>query len=169
MASLSREYSMRTPYRAPSPKLASICSPRWPVFTTTSFRPARASRSKRCSMSVVPPTRSKGFGVTSVSGRMRSPRPAARIIAFTRLLPRHSYAFSLLLAQHLGLHRLARRPPVINHLADLLGDGHLHAVARREPLHLARGVHALRDLLHCGAGLRECPAAREREAHAAVA
>src|SRR3569832_118425 len=90
-------------------------------------------------MSVVPPTRSKGFGVTSVSGRMRSPRPAARIIAFTRLHPRHSYAFSLLLAQQQGLHRLARRPPVINHLADLLVDGHLHAVARREPLHLARG------------------------------
>src|SRR3569623_207653 len=97
-------------------------------------------------MSVVPPTRSKGFGVTSVSGRMRSPRPAARIIAFTRLHPRHSYAFSLLLAQQHGLHRLARRPPVINHLADLLGD-----------------------LLHCGAGLREWPAAREREALAAGA
>src|SRR3569832_1559580 len=85
-------------------------------------------------MSVVPPTRRKGFGVTSVSGRMRSPRPAARIIAFTRLHPRHSYAFSLLLAQQQGLHRLARRPPVINHLADLLVDGHLHAAARRPPI-----------------------------------
>jgi hypothetical protein len=31
----------------------------------------------------LPPTGSKGFGVWSVSGRMRSPRPAARIITFT--------------------------------------------------------------------------------------
>src|SRR5947208_70388 len=31
----------------------------------------------------LPPTSSNGFGVASVSGRMRSPRPAARIIAFT--------------------------------------------------------------------------------------
>jgi hypothetical protein len=35
-----------------------------------------------CSMSVRPPAASRGFGVWSVSGRMRLPRPAARIMAF---------------------------------------------------------------------------------------
>ena len=48
-------------------------------------------------MSRLPPTRSSGFGSASVSGRMRSPRPAARTIAFTGL--------------HLGLRRAKRRLP----------------------------------------------------------
>jgi hypothetical protein len=30
----------------------------------------------------LPPASSKGFGQVSVSGRIRSPRPAAKIIAF---------------------------------------------------------------------------------------
>jgi hypothetical protein len=38
-----------------------------------------------CSISIRLPAMSKGFGLLSVSGRMRSPRPAARIIALNRM------------------------------------------------------------------------------------
>src|SRR5450432_2371176 len=41
-----------------------------------------ATRRRTCqTMSGLPPTSSNGLGSSSVSGRMRSPRPAARIIA----------------------------------------------------------------------------------------
>jgi hypothetical protein len=48
---------------------------------TMSVQPARASASICQTMSALPPASSSGFGVASVSGRIRSPRPAARIIA----------------------------------------------------------------------------------------
>jgi len=49
---------------------------------TKSVMPARTKFSICHTMSGLPPTVSKGLGVESVSGRMRSPRPAARIMAF---------------------------------------------------------------------------------------
>src|SRR5688572_24527960 len=74
---------MRAPCREPSPSSRSTCSARCETLTTSSLRPARASRSTRWAISGRPATGSSGFGTRSVSGRMRSPRPAARIIAFT--------------------------------------------------------------------------------------
>ena len=49
---------------------------------TISVNPACRKRRKCQPISGVPATSSKGLGVWSVSGRMRSPRPAANIIAF---------------------------------------------------------------------------------------
>ncbi len=49
---------------------------------TISRKPAAARRSRCQTISGLPPATSSGLGVWSVSGRMRSPRPAARIIAF---------------------------------------------------------------------------------------
>src|SRR5687768_1009041 len=48
---------------------------------TISRNPARARFCMWYSISDLPPTRNKGLGKVSVSGRMRSPRPAARIMA----------------------------------------------------------------------------------------
>src|SRR5690606_41495333 len=64
--------------------------------------PAAASDAMWCSINGRPATGSSGLGVRSVSGRMRSPRPAARIIArmaSVRLQPR----------QHRALHQLLQR------------------------------------------------------------
>src|SRR5215470_4516543 len=52
------------------------------TLITISVQPAATRRSSCHAMSVLPPASSSGFGVASDSGRMRSPRPAARIIAF---------------------------------------------------------------------------------------
>src|SRR5215470_17501505 len=49
---------------------------------TRSTKPAATSRWICQTMSGLPPTSSSGFGTASDSGRIRSPRPAARIIAF---------------------------------------------------------------------------------------
>ena len=49
---------------------------------TTSRTPKSRSAARWYSISRWPPTSSSGFGSRSVSGRMRSPRPAARIMAF---------------------------------------------------------------------------------------
>ena len=54
--------------------------------------PARASASICQTMSGLPPTSSSGFGVASDSGRIRSPRPAARIIA-PIARPRHQSVY----------------------------------------------------------------------------
>src|SRR5882672_5064152 len=56
--------------------------PRWAWLITTSRTPARASASIRRTISDFPRTSRRHFGIESESGRMRSPRPAARIIAF---------------------------------------------------------------------------------------
>src|SRR5574343_1979931 len=77
---------MRRPHFEPSPSAASICPPRWAWLITTSRKPAAASRSRCQTISGLPPATSSGLGVWSVSGRMRSPRPAARIMAFIGLL-----------------------------------------------------------------------------------
>ena len=47
--------------------------------------PAATSRSSCHPISGLPPASSRGFGIVSDSGRILSPRPAARIIAFIRL------------------------------------------------------------------------------------
>src|SRR3954447_7863381 len=48
---------------------------------TISQKPARLRFFRWNSISALPPARSNGLGTASVNGRMRSPRPAARIIA----------------------------------------------------------------------------------------
>ena len=60
----------------------SICPPRCETLMTISAMPARASAWIIHTMSGLPPAGSSGLGVMSVRGRIRSPRPAARIIAF---------------------------------------------------------------------------------------
>src|SRR5689334_14953619 len=81
---------MRTPYRDPSPNPCSTRSARWETFTTRSVNPERARRSMRCAIRGRPAAVISGFGTRSVSGRMRSPRPAASIIAFTLVAARSS-------------------------------------------------------------------------------
>src|SRR6185437_6153451 len=53
------------------------------MLITTPRTPAAASLSRCHSISRLPPASSSGLGVVSVSGRMRSPRPAANSSAFT--------------------------------------------------------------------------------------
>ncbi len=77
----SSTYVSRTPKRAPSPSCARIMSDLWCTATATSSTPHCASRSMRISTSGRPPTRSSGFGVSSVSGRSRVPMPPAMITA----------------------------------------------------------------------------------------
>ena len=60
---------------------------------TTSFIPAIANRSKCQTIKGLDPISNKGLGVSSVSGRIRSPLPAAKIMAFIKMC-------TLLLAQH---------------------------------------------------------------------
>jgi len=55
------------------------------TLMTASRTPARASASRCQAISGLPRTSSRVFGMSSVSGRNRSPRPAARTIAFTAL------------------------------------------------------------------------------------
>ncbi len=58
------------------------CSARCEVLITTSRTPAaRESSPDDIRSARLPPARSSGFGVVSLSGRMRSPRPAAKISA----------------------------------------------------------------------------------------
>src|SRR3954464_905722 len=52
---------------------------------TSSPMPARARRSIVQAITGLPRTESRGLGRVSVSGRRRSPRPAARTIAFMQL------------------------------------------------------------------------------------
>src|SRR5690606_32414245 len=71
-----------TPKRLPSPRKAISLSFSQLTLTTMSVKPA-SRRCRMChSINGRPRTSSMGLGVSSVSGRMRSPRPAARIIAF---------------------------------------------------------------------------------------
>ena len=58
-----------------------IRSARYETLMTISSKPAATIRSICQTISGLPPTDSSGFGQVSVSGRIRSPRPAARIIA----------------------------------------------------------------------------------------
>src|SRR5688572_4274074 len=80
----SRLYVMERPNCAPEPSAAGIMSPNHAVLTTTSRKPPAASLSRWYSMRRLPPTLSRGLGSASVSGRMRSPRPAARTMTFTK-------------------------------------------------------------------------------------
>src|SRR5690606_17896952 len=77
----SGEYRMRAPRAPPSPRARSIFAPSQAWLTTMSRMPAATSASTWRAISERPPTSSSGLGTVSVSGRMRSPRPAARIIA----------------------------------------------------------------------------------------
>src|SRR5664279_4459553 len=74
---------MVAPKRLPSPHAAMTLSPRWATLITRSSKPAATRRSICQEINGLPLTPSSGFGIASDSGRMRSPRPAARIIAFT--------------------------------------------------------------------------------------
>src|SRR5260363_26562 len=53
---------------------------------TKSLKPARASRSICQTIKALPPALSSGLGQASESGCIRSPRPAAKIIAVRRAL-----------------------------------------------------------------------------------
>src|SRR5687768_1628117 len=116
---------MRGPCREPSPSSRSTCSARCETLTTSSVKPARASRSIRWAIKGRPATGSRGLGTRSVSGRMRSPRPAARIIAFKR----SHRAVDRRLAPLELAHQARKR----RELAIALGDGERIA-------HEARGV-----------------------------
>ena len=70
------------PNREPSPKASASFSPSQAVLMTISVTPIAASFSICQTIKGLPPTSSKGFGVCSVSGRIRLPSPAAKIIAF---------------------------------------------------------------------------------------
>src|SRR5512138_650090 len=59
-----------------------IRSPRCDTLITASRQPLAARRSRCQAISGLPATSTSGFGTRSVSGRSRSPRPAARSIAF---------------------------------------------------------------------------------------
>src|SRR4051794_29409148 len=59
-------------------------SPRCETLTTASRQPAAARRSRCQTMSGLPPASTSAFGTVSVSGRSRSPRPAASNMAFIR-------------------------------------------------------------------------------------
>src|SRR5450830_91347 len=73
---------MDAPNWLPSPSASSIIWPRWAWLMTISVMPAR-TRLRICQViRGRPRTLSRGLGQASVSGRMRSPRPAAKIIAF---------------------------------------------------------------------------------------
>src|SRR5690554_1689130 len=72
---------MSTPRAEPSPSAASMRAPRWAWLMTIPLRPAARRRSICHTIRGLPPASSSGLGQVSVSGRMRSPRPAARIIA----------------------------------------------------------------------------------------
>src|SRR6476469_3217786 len=73
---------MFAPYWLPSPSASSSMWPRWAWLITMSVIPAR-TRFRICqTISGRPRTFSSGLGQVSVRGRIRSPRPAARIIAF---------------------------------------------------------------------------------------
>eukprot|EP01022_Parablepharisma_sp_SALTPOND_P033110 TRINITY_DN881_c1_g1_i15.p1 TRINITY_DN881_c1_g1~~TRINITY_DN881_c1_g1_i15.p1 ORF type:complete len:1351 (-),score=485.80 TRINITY_DN881_c1_g1_i15:36729-40781(-) len=78
----SAEYCRRAPQRLPSPRVSSIIWPRWAWLMTISVMPARTSERICQTINGRPRTLSKGLGQVSVSGRMRSPRPAAKIMAF---------------------------------------------------------------------------------------
>ena len=58
-----------------------VCYTKLLRLITSSRMPAAASFSIWCWMRGLPPTHSSGLGQASVRGRMRSPRPAARIMA----------------------------------------------------------------------------------------
>src|SRR5690606_37339982 len=62
-----------------------MASPSQPRLMTTVATPAAASRARCRSSRLVPPTSSRAFGTVSVSGRMRSPRPAASTMAIVGL------------------------------------------------------------------------------------
>ena len=57
---------------------------------TIVVNPATASRSICHSISALPPTFNNGFGHVSVNGRIRSPRPAAKIIALFKFFTRQN-------------------------------------------------------------------------------
>src|SRR6266853_6399731 len=60
---------------------------------TTSVTPKERRRERAISSSVRPATSTNALGQLSVSGRKRVPRPAARIIAFTRSWPSFAQTF----------------------------------------------------------------------------
>src|ERR1022692_1203756 len=72
---------MAAPNCRPSPSAASMRLPKWATLMTNRVNPAATRRSICHTMSGLPPASRSGFGSASDNGRMRSPRPAARIIA----------------------------------------------------------------------------------------
>src|SRR5574338_625406 len=74
--SASCEYAIRAPYAPPSPSADSMRRPRCETLTTISLNPPRTSRSSNHTINGFPATGMRGLGMRSVSGRMRSRRPA---------------------------------------------------------------------------------------------
>src|SRR5690606_689924 len=70
-----------TPYSAPSPNVCISLSASHEALIVISVIPAACSALICQTISGCPPTSTKGFGVSSVSGRRRVPLPAAKIIA----------------------------------------------------------------------------------------
>lgn len=89
---------------------------------TISVKPATAIRSKCHTIKGLPPTTNNGFGVWSVSGRIRSPRPAASIITFINsfygrfvlLRARSFLAYKYHMSSSFAPRRLAPHPIIMN-------------------------------------------------------
>src|SRR5262245_62861633 len=133
---------MRTRWREPSPSSRSIRPPRCETFTISSSIPARASASINPTTSGRPPACSRGFGTRSLSGRMRSPRPAASIIAFTLAAPA-----CLVRAAELGLAllQLVEQARERRELAVALRDGPRVAQEARRILEITALAVAIAD------------------------
>ena len=72
------------------------------------------------------------------AARVDSARPVAAERADDHRRSPHAAELGLRLAQHERGHDLGRRPALVEHRADLLGDRHLDAVTRRELEHRLR-------------------------------
>src|SRR4051812_36983633 len=149
----STDQSMCTPNALPSPSAAVSSAARCAALMTTLWNPARTRASICHTMSGLPPARSNGFGNVSVSGRMRSPRPAARIIAVG--MPRservadHGRAIGERVEQHQQRRQLAiasaRRTQVPHderHVVYVAGLAVAMAQAREDAEHLDVPLHA---------------------------
>src|SRR5712691_5792731 len=127
-ACVSGEYARCTPKRAPSLSADSIKLPRCAWLMTISLNPAAARFSRIHTMSGLPPAGSKALGRASLNGRIRSPRPAARIIAFTFAISKavtHLHCPPFQLTQQLQQRRkigvaLAGSTQVLHHQRQIL-------------------------------------------------
>ena len=85
---------MRTPNLEPSPNAPINLSANQAELMIISVTPMFFSFSICQTINGLPPTSSKGFGVYSVKGRIRLPKPAAKIIAFIMQPPHIDQIFA---------------------------------------------------------------------------
>ena len=90
ISSSSNERAISTPSIVTSDTASAICSARWETLTTIRVAPADAASLSAEATTGPSGIGRAGLGRTEVSGRMRSPRPAARIIAVLKHASRHS-------------------------------------------------------------------------------